>query len=89
LPSKKAVDLLERMRHSKAGWKRKDLDTLYGGFGFVIRGGKSHDIVSHPDYPHLRDTLPRSKRVLKAYVKNAIRLIEELQRLQTEDKQHD
>lgn len=58
-----ASKLLERMRRSKDGWTRKDLDALYEGFGFKIRHGASHDIVSHEDYPQLRETLPRHRKV--------------------------
>jgi hypothetical protein len=79
----KAEKLLERMRRSKSGWKRKDFDTLYEGFGFTIRSGSSHDIVSHPDFPELRDTLPRHSGELgKSYAKDAVKLVDELLRLQ-------
>ena len=47
MPSK-AEKLLEQMKNSKSNWKRADLDTLYGGFGFVIKHGGNHDIYKHP-----------------------------------------
>jgi hypothetical protein len=74
------------MRRSKAGWKREDIDTLYLGFGFIITPGKSHDIVKHPDFPQLRDVLPRHKFIAKGYVNDAIKLIEELERLKKDQE---
>jgi len=74
----KAQKLLERMRQSKANWKRDDLDRLYEGFGFIISHGKSHDIVKHPDFPELRATLPRHNYLAKGYVEYAVKLIDKL-----------
>ena len=74
----KAEKLLERMRQSKSNWKRKDLDSLYIGFGFIITHGKKHDIVKHPDYPLLRTTLPRHTKLAKGYVEQAIKLVDRL-----------
>jgi hypothetical protein len=74
----KAKKLLERMRNSKVGWKRKDLDDLYLGFGFIITHGKSHDIVKHPSFPTLRTTLPRHNFLAKGYVEFAIKLVDKV-----------
>lgn len=74
----KAEKLLERMRRTKANWKRHDLDTLYEGFGFVLRHGSNHDFVSHPDYPQLSDTLPRHRKVPEYNVRKAIKHIDTL-----------
>jgi hypothetical protein len=79
--SEKARKLLERMRQSAANWTRNDLDKLYEGFGFEIRHGSKHDIVKHPDYPQLRATLPRHTTLAKAYVRTAVKLIDELESL--------
>lgn len=75
----KATKLLERMRRSTANWTRRDLDTLYIGFGFNIRIGKKHDVVSHPEYPELRATLPKHSSIAKGYVTFAVKLIDQLQ----------
>jgi hypothetical protein len=85
----KAQKLLERMKQSKVGWRRQDLDKLYRGFGFVIQHGSNHDIVKHPQYPHLRTTLPRHSYLARGYVDYAIKLIDALIQLQmgTEDEQ--
>lgn len=79
-----ALKLLERMRRSKTGWKRKDIDTLYLGFGFTITPGKKHDIVRHPEFPQaraLRDVLPRHRDIAKGYVEDAAKRVDELLRL--------
>ncbi len=76
--SAKAQKLLERMRNSHANWKRRDIDALYAGFGFRISHGSNHDHVSHPEYPDLRDTLPRHRKVPIYIVRNAIRIVDKL-----------
>ncbi len=73
-----AYKLLERAKKTQSGWKRQELDRLYTGFGFIIRHGRSHDIVYHPDYPNLRETLPRHKNVKPVYVRQAVKLINTL-----------
>jgi len=78
----KANKLLERMRQSKVGWKRRHLDRLYASFGFVIIHGASHDIVKHPEFPELRTTLPRHSSLAESYVNYAIKLIDRLLKLQ-------
>jgi hypothetical protein len=80
----KAQKLLERMKQSKAGWKRQDLDKLYTGFGFVISHGGNHDIVKHPDFPHLRATLPRHTYLARGYIEFAIKLVDMLLKMQKE-----
>jgi hypothetical protein len=85
----KAQKLLERMKQSKAGWRRQDLDKLYTGFGFVIIHGSRHDIVKHPDFPQLRTTLPRHGFLARGYVEFAVKLVDTLLEIQkeTEDEQ--
>ena len=78
MASTKAQKLLERMRNSKSSWKRRDLDSLYSGYGFLISHGRKHDIVRHPKYPQLRTTLPRHKTLAKGYVEMAIKLVDNL-----------
>ncbi len=88
--SRKAQKLWERAQNTKAGWKAKDLVTLYEGFGFRIRKGKgSHRVVSHPDYDDLDAvlTIHGNKELGKAYVEDAISLIKELLRRQAEEKE--
>lgn len=81
MPSK-AEKLLERMRKNKAGWKRHDLETLYEGFGFVLKHGSKHDYYRHEIYPSLRDTLKRSRTVPEYNVRNAVKLIDKLKTLE-------
>jgi hypothetical protein len=87
-----ALKLLERMRRSKGGWTREDLDTLYRGFGFEIRHRTNHDVVTHSKYPQLRETLPRHRTVKKYLVQRAVKLIDKLLALQadkSEEHGHD
>lgn len=85
MPSK-AEKLLEQMKNSKSNWKRADLDTLYEGFGFVIKHGSNHDIYKHPKFPELRATLPRHRQLAKGYVEFAVKLVEKLLELQKESE---
>ncbi|MCY3917282.1 MAG: hypothetical protein OXG49_14840 [Chloroflexi bacterium] len=80
MAARKAEKLLKRMRRSKSGWKRRDLETLYEGFGFILKHGAKHDYYQHPEYPKLRDTLKRSRTVSEYSVRNAIGLIERLKK---------
>ena len=85
MPSQ-ASKLLENMRQSTANWKRRDLDSLYIGFGFKIRIGKKHDIAKHPEYPILRATLPNKHPYLaNEFIRTAVKLIDQLQQLQGEN----
>ena len=81
--SARSEKILQGMRNSTANWTRDDLDTLYLGFGFIIRTGAKHDIVKHPKYPHLRATVPKKHRYLAiGYVTYAVKLVDELKSLQ-------
>lgn len=76
------VNLLEKARATKAGFKRKELESLYTAFGFIIKSGRGpHDKVYHPDYPQLITWLPRHKELGEYNVDNAIKLIDRLQKL--------
>ena len=86
MPSE-ADRLLERARRSSAGWRRQEIDRLYQGFGFRIRQGSNHDVVTHPDFLgnlELRGTLPRHSEIAKEYVRAAVKHIEKLKQLQAE-----
>lgn len=74
--------LLRSMRRSKSNWKLRDVVALYEGFGFIIEHGSKHDKVYHPDYPVLNETLPRHRKLPKAYVSNAVKLVDKLMELQ-------
>jgi len=76
-----AIKLLAKARASKAGWNRTKLDSLYVGFGFIIKNGRGpHDKVFHPDYPELFTWLPRHTKLGEYNIDNAIKLIERLQK---------
>jgi hypothetical protein len=79
----KAEKLLEQMRVSKKNWKRRDLETLYEGFGFIIESSRGpHDKVVHPDYRMLITSLPRHRELAVYLVDEAIRMIEKLKILE-------
>jgi hypothetical protein len=80
--AEKRLELLEQMRKSKANWKRDDIERLYKEFGFVIRHGSNHDIVTHPEYPILRATLARHRSLPKGYIQFAVKLIDKLLEIQ-------
>jgi len=73
-----ADKLLQKAKNTQSNWTRQEIDRLYRGFGFIIRHGRNHDIVSHSDYSDLRETLPRHRKVKPVYVKQAVRLINTL-----------
>lgn len=74
----RAYKLLGRMRASKTGWKRNDLDRLYEGFGLIIKHGGGHDKVYHPDYPQIFAFLPRHTKLARGYVEEAVKNIDKL-----------
>ncbi|MGA9398356.1 MAG: hypothetical protein WBV22_08875 [Anaerolineaceae bacterium] len=82
-----AAKLLADARRSKAGWNRTKLDSLYLGFGFIIKNSRGpHDKVYHPDHPELFTWLPRHTKLGEYNIDNAIKLIDRLQQLK--EKQH-
>ena len=83
----KSEKLLEGMRRSPHNWTRRDLDALYEGFGFQIENRRRHDIVTHPKFPQLTTTLARHRVVLRGYIKTAIEIIAELQKLSGSNEQ--
>jgi hypothetical protein len=82
--TKKALKLLTRMRRSKSGWRRQDLDSLYMSFGFILSSGGKHDIVKHPYHLHLRTVLPRHNKIAKTYIEIAVKLVDQLLVLEKE-----
>lgn len=79
--------LLARMRASKAGWRQKDVETLYLSFGFKFREGSKHRFYFHPRYPQLYATVARHDPLAKGYISTAVRLIDELRQLEVESGQ--
>ena len=72
------------MKQSQSGWHPHDFHTLYLGFGFKMNHGRNHDIFIHPEFPQLRDTIPRHGELSKAYARDAVKNIETLLRLKPE-----
>jgi len=55
---------------------------VYTGHGFDVEEGAKHTLYQHPKYPRLVTTVGRSDPVLRAYIAQAIALIDELARLE-------
>jgi hypothetical protein len=78
MPSK-AEKLLAQMRESPKNWRRRDLETVYRGFGFVIKPSRGpHDKVIHSDFPTLITSLPRHRELAIYNIIQAIDLIDKL-----------
>lgn len=78
MPSK-ADKLLKRLRQTQKGWTAKELLILYQHFGFDIKSGSKHDIITHPDFSELRDTLTRSSgEISPDYARDALKSIEKV-----------
>jgi hypothetical protein len=82
----KGQKLLERIKNSKSGCKRRDLVRLYKAFGFIIVHGKKHDIAKHPDYPQLRGTIARHNELASGYFQHAVKMIEMLEEMKEVEK---
>ncbi len=78
-----AFKLLAKAIASKAGWHRKELDSLYEAFGFIIVHKTNHDKVYHPEHPELFTFIPRhpSQKLGVYNIDNAIKLINRLQKI--------
>lgn len=77
-----AEKLLERMKATRFGWKERDLESLYLGFGFEMREGTNHRIYWHPRFPELYAVVPRHRQVKGQYVTIAIKKILRLKELE-------
>lgn len=79
-----ADDLLNHMRRTADGWGEEDFRGLYKGFGFQESGTK-HWVYIHPKYRHLRATVARHRRLPRAYARQAVKVIDELMRLEASE----
>jgi len=74
---KAARKLFEQMQNTHSGWGQKDFERLFLGYGF-IKGGKKHDIYSHPKYKELSIAVPRHNKLKEWVAREAVKLIKEL-----------
>lgn len=81
-----AEKLLARMRQTKQGWGPDDLHTLYLGFGFRCREGAKHRVYIHTRYPWIRDTVSRQGRLPIGYIRDAIKHVDEVLRLDADNQ---
>lgn len=85
--SRKAEKIWEELKEGKrTGYHPHHFQTLYLGFGFKMRHGRSHDVFKHPDYAFLMQTIPRhqDKELGSGYANQAFENIETLLRLKGE-----
>ena len=75
-PSRTAVELLERMKQSGHGWTSAKIAQVYTGFGFSVREGGKHIIVSHPVFTTLNQSITYGKPDA-GYVDSLIDMIED------------
>jgi hypothetical protein len=78
-PSGSAVKLRKQMENTQNGWGRDDLYDLYTGYGFEMREG-NHRMYTHPHFRHLHQVVPLHTDRSPLYVKDALKLIAELER---------
>lgn len=83
-PSGTAMKLRADMENNKNGWGQSDLDTLYVGYGFVLRQGGKHRMYYHPVFPQLHETVSRQNDLPPGYAQSALKLLRELERLTAE-----
>lgn len=83
-PSGTAVKLRADMENNKSGWGQSDLDTLYSGYGFVLRQGGKHRMYYHPAFPQLHQSVSRQNDLPPGYAQSALKLLVELERLTAE-----
>ena len=76
--------LLSRMRASKNGWTCEDLRAVYLARDFEEDQGASHTLYIHRTHTQLRATVTRSSGIIATgYVQTAVKLIDELERLES------
>ncbi|MCM2303447.1 MAG: hypothetical protein NDJ72_02000 [Elusimicrobia bacterium] len=83
-PSGTAIKLRADMENNKSGWGQSDLDTLYTGYGFVLRQGGKHRMYYHPVFPELHASVSRQNDLPPGYAHSAMKLLVELERLTAE-----
>lgn len=78
----RADRLYEKAIRTKSGWRLQELLRLYEGFGFVVKEGRKHIVVSHPLHRNLVTTITRKRTLARGYIDEAVKIIEALQGLE-------
>ena len=73
------------MRATQSGWKPRDFQRLYEGFGFQKEEGGNHTRYQHCKYRHLIATVGRHPRLTPGYANDAVELIDCLKQLQAKE----
>lgn len=80
--------LRTRMSASKSGWGWGDLNRIYISYGFTKREGRKHTVYFHPIHRELRATVARHRSLPKGYIATALKLINELEKLEHATQRH-
>lgn len=72
---------LEKIRNNPNDVTPDRLEKLCRSFGFLWKHGSNHDIVSH-ELLVQSYTVPRHKPVKRPYVKNVIKMIDEIKSME-------
>jgi len=70
--------LRSKMLRSPNGWSGRDVVKLLSSYGFVDVEGAEHTNCYHEVYRNLRLSVPRHKTVKPFYVREALRLVDEV-----------
>lgn len=80
-----AEKLLERMRRPSSGWKPKDFEALFRGFGFEMDEGGNHTTYIHATYSDMIFQVPRHKSLSNFYARETVKLIDRLREREAEN----
>lgn len=75
-----AEKLLEEMRRTKDGWKPKDFERLFVGFGFKKKEGGNHTTYFYKQYGMIFQ-VARHNSLATGYAADAVKLIDRLKEL--------
>lgn len=74
----KKEKLRARLAATKPGWSHRDLFKLLAAHGFVSREGSKHTVYQHEQHTDLTLVAPRAREMLPVYLREAERLLDEL-----------
>ena len=70
---------LQAIRENPRGVSDRELIGVLMSYDFKVRRAKgSHTVVTHPDLPGFRLTVPRSRRLQRAWVISALNAIDQI-----------
>ena len=76
--TRKANNLLKKMKRSPVGYGSQDFKTVLVGHGFNLKEGKKHTVYKHPNHEDLVISVPRHRIVKPWAAREVVILIEKL-----------